>query len=311
MVRGRPAGGGDEVRPVIGQIFGTFTLTWGGGGGAYKLVGAGGAIAARHAVDLTALPASLHRSLAMPGRFCPSAGFIAAALAAMGVIVSEPSAQAGMAGQVVVEHVPTGSFGSPSDTEFIPTTGAPIPQWQLFADDFTLTSSATIGRIEFWGFYSLDNPLAVETHRIRIFEARPNDGLPGVLLTEQILQNVPRVATGSRIPTGISPREFLYDAMLHTAFSAMAGAKYWLEIVQIGDLETAFRWEHGRGPASRHAFMNVNVSDWTLTSSTIDLAFRLSTSVPEPSFLVLLSALFGLGDPRMYPHRWKRTQRNK
>ena len=187
-------------------------------------------------------------------------------------------------GPVVAEHLPTQAGGPSSDTEFLDPFGQPA--WQRLADEVILTAPATIRRLAWWGFYDQNNPPATETIRIRFYAARPGDGLPDEnnILFGQSYLDPSRIATGRQIGVGIAPDEFLYEVYLLSPLTLNAGATYWLEVVQIGDISTAFRWEFGANPLiNGHAFANSIVGDWRHTTNTVsDQAFQLWT-IPEPA----------------------------
>jgi hypothetical protein len=212
-----------------------------------------------------------------------------------------PSAAMGQI--VVVDHQPHPFGGGASDTLFVGPSGQPV--WQRNADDFMLTAGDTIGTIKWWGFYNADNPPATETMRIRFYGARPGDGLPddGNILYETSVQDHTRTWTGRLIAVGDLPREYLFQSALPTPVWLDAGTKYWLEIVQMGDLATYFRWENSSAQLNGHAFINDITLDWraTLPGSTADSAFQL-IAVPEPA----VSVLFGLVSAAGFLRRGKR-----
>lgn len=188
-------------------------------------------------------------------------------------------------GQIIVSQSPNQSGGPAADTDFINQGGQ--QSWQLLADDVRVSSAVEVARIEWFGFYHLDNPPATETMRIRFYEARPGDGLPGAMLREQFVANPPRVATGLRILTGVAPREFRYTADLATPFGLAAETTYWMEIVQLGDVTTHYRWESARHTNSLIAVANPIVPNWANDQASSDLAFTLY-AVPEPTSCVLV-----------------------
>lgn len=192
-------------------------------------------------------------------------------------------------GSILVDHPPHPFGGPDSDTSFYLFPG--FMYSQRLADDFVLSSTEQVVSLNWWGFYEEDNPPMSETMRVRIYGAR-GDGLPDEsgLVAETTVQNPMRAATGRRIQTGILPREYRYEAALSTPASLDANTTYWLEVVQIGDLTTRFRWESSVADLNGHAFVNPGVGDWTLAGNGADLAFQLI--VPEPGSL--LPASFGL-----------------
>lgn len=190
---------------------------------------------------------------------------------------------------VVVDHQPHPFGGLGSDTLFLGPGGQPV--WQRIADDFILNGDYEIGTIRWWGFYNADNPPATETMRIRFYGARPGDGLPddGNILYETSVQDHTRTWTGRIVATGIGPREYLIQAVLSTPVTLEVDTKYWLEIAQIGDLSTHFRWESSTADLNGQAGINSMTNAWlsTLPGTTVDAAFQLLT-VPEPTTLALL-----------------------
>jgi hypothetical protein len=194
-------------------------------------------------------------------------------------------------GEIVVDHQPHNFGGFASDTEFLDDFGSPL--WQRVADDFTLTEPAVTRRITAWGFYNLDDPPVTETMRIRFYGARDGDGLPddGNIISEQAFIDPLREWTGRIIFSGVGPREFIYTFDLNEPVPLEANVPYWLELVQVGDVTTRFRWEQSVADLNGRAFINPIVGDWTPGDPAVtDSAFQLDT-VPESATaaLVLLS----------------------
>lgn len=188
----------------------------------------------------------------------------------------------------LIDQQPHNTGGPGSDTAFVDLFGREV--WQLVADDFVVSSDSAVRRISWWGFFDQDNPPATETMRIRIHSARPGDGLPGDVIYEQLAINPTRTWTGRRVGVTVLPREFYYQFNLPTLLQLTGQTRYWLEIVQIGDLSTAFRWEFSVSDNSRHAYINPMVAEWQYPQGNGDLAFQL-TPVPEPPVICFLSAV--------------------
>jgi hypothetical protein len=187
----------------------------------------------------------------------------------------------------LVDHLPTRVGGPFSDTDFVYQFQ---PQWQLLADDIALSTPAAIRRVTWWGFYDQDNPPASETMRLRFYDARPGDGLPGATLFEQSFLNPLRTATGRVILLGVLPDEYFYDVLLSTPFAMQADTTYWLEIAQIGDRSTGFRWEDSASDNRRRASLHPGDTEWQDRQNRSDQAFQLWT-VPEPATASFLSCL--------------------
>jgi hypothetical protein len=193
---------------------------------------------------------------------------------------------------LIVDHQPHPSGGLASDTLFQNSIGQTV--WQRLADDIVLPSPFTVDRIVWWGFYDRDNPPFNETIRVRFYGARNGDGLPddGNIIAEESLLNPTRVQTGRLIAVGILPHEYRFESELNTPVTLNGGIKYWLEIVQIGDLSTAFRWEFSLAEQNGFASINSINTNWHAVSLAGDCAFQL-IGIPEPSTLsILLTAVF-------------------
>lgn len=189
----------------------------------------------------------------------------------------------GAGGEIVVDHQPhnTGGFGADTlyqENQFLP------PTWQLLADDVLLTQPAVIGSVVFWGFYHFDSlPTGDEVFRVRLYDPRSDDGLPGGAVYETQILNPPRAATGRFIATSGGPMEYRFVAVLPVTMSIDADSPYWLEIVQLGGIDSHFRWEFSRtGETNGQVFNNDFVGDWTHTvAATSDTAYQL-IMIPEP-----------------------------
>ncbi len=209
-------------------------------------------------------------------------------------------------GEVVVDQQPLPTGGPGADTDFLDDFGYPV--WQVVADDILLPETAIIQHLVWWGFYggtfsgSTEPPTGPETMRVRFYEARASDGLPGETMYEESFLNPSRVATGQIIAAN-GAAEYLFEADLTTPIQLDAGIPYWLEIVQVGDQDSHYRWEVSPGTGTPFAFINDLVPDWQRTTGTANVAFQLVT--PEPETFVLLSFGFGLVSKR----RAGRTER--
>ncbi len=222
----------------------------------------------------------------------------------LALLVTLTAAPAGA--DVIVEQLPILTGGFASDTDFIDMLGRRL--WQREADNILLTQDATVRRITWWGFYGGSGtpatpPPATETIQIRIMGARAGDGLPdeSVVLMDETFFNPSRMPTGRIIGVGGSPIEQRFTVDLTAPVYLQSGVRCWLEIVQLGDVNTMFRWEAGAGILTGQAIKSVLASDWfTVGGST---AFSLS-DVPEPmSLWLVLWLVFASRCHRIRPRR--------
>lgn len=195
----------------------------------------------------------------------------------------------GTASAEIVNQPPLNTGGPAADLAYQGGLGQ-----QRLADDIQVAHDVVIRQILWHGFYGddflkeVELPPASETMRIRFYEARSSDGLPDetAILFDESFINPTRVATGRNVSVGPFPPEFLFHVDLFTPFELAADQRYWLEILQVGDLNSRFRWEFSSGTGSPFAFINPSITDWRLTTLNANLAFQLS-AVPEPSTLLL------------------------
>ena len=193
---------------------------------------------------------------------------------------------------IIFDQPPSPGYAAPSDTDYY--AGFYGRVWERLADNFSLPTDRSIEHISWWGCYGAGGypthpPPGDEYMRVRIYSPRASDGLPGDVLYEQTILNVNRTATGRIVGMPGSPPEYRFDLDLAAPFDAIVGATYWLEIVQLGDSDSTFRWEDATNNPDWLAFTNSNFPDWQLNPGG-SLAFQLS-DVPEPHAVVL----FGLG----------------
>ncbi len=199
---------------------------------------------------------------------------------------SAPTA-AGIVEDIIIDRQPALTGGFASDTEF---TGGIVP-WQRVADDFMLAETADILQVNWWGFYGENVVPVSETMRVRFYGARPTDDLPddNNIIFEESFSNPTRALTGGFIFSE-GADEYFYEVDLSTPAELEGNTLYWLEVVQIGDPDSRFRWEFsGPGPLGI-AVINPALMDWQEVTDGADNAFQL-VAIPEPSTIALV--LFG------------------
>jgi hypothetical protein len=213
----------------------------------------------------------------------------------------------GVSATIIVDQPPTYLGGYGSDTDFLNGFGDPV--WQRVADNVRLSQDAIVRSLRFYAFCGGDEqnhepPVGSETIRVRVYGSRTVDGLPNEfdIRFEQSYSDLSRAATGRTIAVQGRPAEHLYQADLESGVSLLSNTTYWLEIAQIGDPDSTFRWETGFGAITGHAFVNSIVADWEASSGSF--AFQLST-IPEPStgicVILALGFVFARRTPRSMP----------
>ncbi len=208
----------------------------------------------------------------------------------------------------IIVQQPPDPFGGPgADTLFRNQFNQVV--WQQVADNVQIGTSATVRRVSWQGFYGgsdtpVTQPPPMETMRIRFYGARIGDGLPddGNVLLEEYHADTVRTATGGTVHVGGNPLEYRYQVDLNVPLLLAADARYWLEIVQIGDIESAFRWEDGFGIINGQAYINSSGPYWRTDVGS--RAFELST-VPEPSMALLFLGVISL----LTGHRYRSERR--
>jgi len=183
---------------------------------------------------------------------------------------------------LVIDRQPHNAGGPGADTDFINMFNQQV--WQLVADDIMVSEAATIRQLCWWGFYNENDPPESEVMRVRFYS--DDGGLPGDILFEQELVNPTRVATGEVILVGELPPEYLFESQIDP-FDMAANTLYWLEIVQLGDMDSHYRWEYSLSEPTDFAFRNTFFPEWDNAGLVSSLAFQLST-VPEPTTVVLV-----------------------
>jgi hypothetical protein len=200
--------------------------------------------------------------------------------------------------ELVLDQAPYPYAGFGSDTEF--RDGFGQPTWQRMADDIELASQATIARVVWFGFFGGDFPPTgswyppeTETMRIRFLHVDPTSGLPDEsnVLYEESFLNPFHEWTGRYVILSSMRPEYRYQVDLGLPVDLEYGVPYWLEVVQMGDLDSHFRWELGIGVAGPLASIN-SVHPWQYVGTNLNNALQL-WAIPEPATLGFLSFVAG------------------
>ncbi len=166
------------------------------------------------------------------------------------------------------------------------------------ADDFTLATTAPITDVHWWGFPSEnateDNQSAPAFTFTFYTDA---SGLPGTPLA-----SVSGSLSVEPYPFGPWwPEAQYYSSILDTPFSATAGTKYWVSIYN-GAVDASWLWIMAES-AGNKATQTENGLPFD-SANLPDMAFELTSKVPEASTLLLLaSGLAGLAGVA-----WRRVQ---
>jgi len=200
--------------------------------------------------------------------------------------------------QIIVDHQPYKYGGTTSDLAFGDNFNR--PEWQHAADDFQVAVSAEVLAINWWAWYSQDNPPVYESFQLRLYSNRDTQNLPGKIEYEQVLSDPNRVATGRHISVSGLPREFRFHSTLPLPMPVDAGKLYWIEITQLDDIDSWYFAEFSQADRTGHVFLNAYSGGWG-SSPGADLAFQLI--VPEPA----TAAILAVGMAALVAARRRRT----
>ncbi|MEL6796940.1 MAG: hypothetical protein AAFO89_08970 [Planctomycetota bacterium] len=175
----------------------------------------------------------------------------------------------------VFEQLPSQQGAALSDASGI------VPSQRL-ADNFSLSTTDTIGRVEFWGEYTTNNP---ESDSFTIDFYENTGGLPGTLLSSLSIESITREMTGQTF--GILD-EYLYSAQLPEAFTAVADESYFISITNDTNsgATNSWSWAYSIGGAPSAIIGALGDRSWRPFLGD-GLSFRLIT-VPSPSTAALL-----------------------
>jgi len=192
----------------------------------------------------------------------------------------------GQLGALIYSQAPNRNFAYLSDTQYVNDLGH--ADGVLRADRFQLTQAAQIGQLVWWGVYGpqfgpIQNPPFAESFRVRFYDQ--NGTFPSLppfdVLYEATLSNSVREETGVLISSGFPEYRFVVD--LSSTFAAPANVPLWIEISQVGDLASTWRWETASG--GEFATQYPIGDSWNVNGGG-QLAYQLR--VPEPGSGVLV-----------------------
>jgi hypothetical protein len=166
------------------------------------------------------------------------------------------------------------------------------------ADDFQVTSDATIDQVQWWG-----DPRPKTNDFTFAFYA-DNGGLPGSLLLSTDGNGL--IST----PTPGGTGHYMYAIDLNTPFAAASGTKYWFSVFDQGP-ESQWEWLTASvNYGTTNASTAVPPGDSWFINNQFSLSYRLITSVPEPSPLVLVGIAFSIGG-LLYCRRTLRSDKSQ
>ncbi len=153
------------------------------------------------------------------------------------------------------------------------------------ADNFSLSTTETIGSIQFWGLW-FENNIGAENFTAVFYEDVA--GSPGSILTTIDLVNTTSSPTGTDV---FGFDEYLHTADLATSFTADAGTTYYLSIFNDSGLGDNGTWAWESSSAEGVGWLSQDFGANFASDDRIGgFAFRL-VNVPSPAATTLL----GLG----------------
>src|SRR5262245_61696260 len=156
-----------------------------------------------------------------------------------------------------------------------------IPGFRV-ADDFQSTLDSNIDQVQWWG----DSPPRTNDFTFAFYADR--GGLPGTLLLSTRGHGL--------ISTQASPsfRHRAYTAVLDTTFAVTSGTKYWFSVFDQGP-QSQWGWLTATNDyGTNHAFTVAPPGNsWAIDDNP--MAYRLTTSIPEPTTVVLFGMATVMG----------------
>ena len=187
----------------------------------------------------------------------------------------------GQLGPLIYSQLPNRNFAYASDTAILNDFGQ--LDSEINADRFSLFSAAEIKQFVWWGVYGpqlgpVQPPPTNESYRIRIYDQNgtfPPNLPPANILYEVTVANPLREETAFLVSGGFP--EYRFVANLAQSIQLQGSTPYWLEISQLGDPQSYFRWETSPG-AGALAYQHPEGTAWNVGPG--DVAYQLH--IPEP-----------------------------
>lgn len=194
--------------------------------------------------------------------------------------------------QVLHSQPPNRLFGFESDTLLRDDFGTPTGQ--LIADRFVLNQTAEVTRASWFAFFGgvieMVDPGPPATEQVRVRFWSDTGGLPGQVLAEQTFDNPSREFTGFTVAVTPRRKEYRYNVPLSPGFTAQAGTAYWIEVAQLGDVNSRFRWENS-STGGEYAVQYPLDTPWRVGGIAGQMAYELRTPEPASSSLLVTAAL--------------------
>jgi hypothetical protein len=146
------------------------------------------------------------------------------------------------------------------------------------ADEFQLVQNTSIASLVWWG---ADYGEVIDSFTAQLFS--DSDGKPGALLSGFTIGPIQKTATGNFVNDPDLYPEYRYSAGLQMPFLALANAKYWLSIFNLGQ---PWLWEVSGSESNLGVQRTFHGEAWQPYYD--NTAFQL-VEVPEPASFSLIA----------------------